>query len=288
MLKPIVPARKPSIAIVGPGALGTALALALHAADYPISAIVARATSLKRARALGRQVSSVAQSLTQTPTEGDIVWLCVPDDAIHDSARHLAKTGRWTKRIVLHSSGALGSDVLSSLRERGASVASLHPMMTFAAGVRRSFAGIPFAVEGDAAAVRRARSLVRDLGGSAFSIRPGDKALYHMSGFFAAPLLLATLASAERVAVAAGIPPRSARAFLEPILRQTVENYLARGAAASLTGPLARGDVATLRRHIRALSRVPEAREAYLALARTAIRILPVKNRAELKRLLKT
>jgi predicted short-subunit dehydrogenase-like oxidoreductase (DUF2520 family) len=237
MLKPIVPARKPSIAIVGPGALGTALALALHAADYPILAILARTSSLKRAWALGRQVSSVAQSLTQTPIEGDIVWLCIPDDAIHDCARLLAEKGTWRKRVVLHSSGALGSDVLSPLRERGASAASLHPMMTFAAGVRRSFAGIPFAVEGDAAAARRARSLVRDLGGSAFSIRPEDKALYHMSGFFAAPLLLTTLATAEQVAVAAGIPPRSARAFLEPILRQTVENYLARGPAASLTGP---------------------------------------------------
>jgi predicted short-subunit dehydrogenase-like oxidoreductase (DUF2520 family) len=160
-------------------------------------------------------------------------------------------------------------------------------MMTFASGVKRSLAGIPFAVEGDAVAVRRARSLVRSLGGIAFSIRAEDKALYHMCGFFAAPLLLTTLATAERVATAAGIPERSARSFLEPIVRQTIENYLAHGAPASLTGPLARGDVATLRKHIRALGRVPEAREAYFALARTAVRMFPVKNPAELMRLLK-
>ncbi len=189
--------------------------------------------------------------------------------------------------MVLHSSGALGSDALDPLRQRGASAASLHPMMTFAAGVRRSFAGIPFAVEGDPAAARRARSLVSDLGGNVFPIRPQDKALYHMSGFFAAPLLLTTLATAEHVAIAAGIPSRKARTFLEPIVRQTVENYLARGAAASLTGPLARGDLATLRKHLQALQRVPEAREAYFALARTALKMLPVKHRAELRKLLK-
>jgi predicted short-subunit dehydrogenase-like oxidoreductase (DUF2520 family) len=160
--------------------------------------------------------------------------------------------------------------------------------MTFAAGVKLSLKGIPFAVEGDAAAVRRAQGLVRDLGGSIFRIRPEDKALYHMSGFFAAPLLLTTLALAERVAVAAGIPRRSARVFLQPIVRQTAENYLAQGAAASLTGPLARGDVATLRKHIQALRRLPEARQAYFALARAAVEMLPVKNAKELKRLLKS
>jgi predicted short-subunit dehydrogenase-like oxidoreductase (DUF2520 family) len=287
MLKPIVPARKPSIAILGPGALGTALAVALHAAGYRISAILARPSSMHRARALARRVSSVAKTTEEASLDAGLVWLCVPDDAIPNCARHLAKTGTWTKRVVLHSSGALGGDVLSPLRERGASVASLHPMMTFAVGVRRSFAGISFAVEGDAAAVRRSRSLVRDLGGSVFSIRPEDKALYHMCGFFAAPLLLTTLATAERVAVAAGIPQRSARAFLKPIVKQTVENYLEHGAAASLTGPLARGDVDTIRKHLQALRRVPEAREAYLALARTAIQMLPIRNRAELKRLLR-
>jgi predicted short-subunit dehydrogenase-like oxidoreductase (DUF2520 family) len=221
-------------------------------------------------------------------TDSDIVWLCVPDDAIAGCARQLAATGTWAKRVVLHSSGALGSNALSPLREQGASVASLHPMMTFAAGVKLSWEGIPFAVEGDAAAVRKSRALVRDLGGSIFRIRPEDKALYHMSGFFAAPLLLTTLAMAERVAIAAGIPRRSARAFLEPIVRQTVENYLVQGAAASLTGPLVRGDVATLRKHIKALRRVPEACQAYFALARAAVEMLPVKHRKELKRLLKS
>jgi len=286
MLNRIVPAHKPSITVVGPGAMGTALALALHAAGYPIVTILGRRSSLPRARALARRVSARAGTLPQAPAS-DIVWLCVPDDAIPVCARQLAKASTWKGRVVLHSSGALGSQALQPLRDKGASVASLHPMMTFAAGVGRSFEGIPFAVEGDSGAVRIARALVRHLGGSIFPIAPQDKALYHMSGFFAAPLLLTTLVLAERVALAAGIPEKRARSFLRPIVKQTVQNYFERGAAASLTGPLARGDIATLRKHIHALGRVPEAREVYFALAGAATNMLPVKQRSALKELLK-
>jgi predicted short-subunit dehydrogenase-like oxidoreductase (DUF2520 family) len=288
MLRPIVPAPKPTIAIIGPGALGTALAIALHASRYPVSAIIARPSSMQRARALARRIAASAQTALEAPLPANIVWLCIPDDAIPVCARRLAFTHAWRDKIVFHSSGALDSNVLAPLRNQGASVASLHPMMTFAPGVPRSFAGIPFGVEGDRLAVRTGRAIVRHLGGSTFPIRPADKPLYHMCGFLAAPLLLTTLATAEHVAVAAGIPPRRARAFLGPIVRQTVENYLARGAASSLTGPLARGDLATLHKHLRALRRVPEAREAYFALARTAIQLFPVKNRKELRRLLKS
>jgi predicted short-subunit dehydrogenase-like oxidoreductase (DUF2520 family) len=283
-------AAKPQIAIVGAGNLGSALALALHGAGYRISEIVYRkGGSKQRARRLAAQVRTRAAELPRATFAADVVWICVPDSSIAACARELAKVADWRGKIALHPSGALASDELQALRRRGASVASAHPLMTF---VRRSIpalAGIPFAIEGDAAALRAARRMVRDLGGAAFAVRRRDKALYHAWGAFASPLLIALLASAEQVARAAGVrSPVAARKRMLPILEQTLRNYGALGPANAFSGPLVRGDVATVRRHLRALGKLPSASQVYVALARAALQTLPVRNRHELDRALRT
>ncbi len=282
-------AAKPEIAIVGAGNLGSALARALHGAGYRISEIVYRGGRGQRTRQLAAQVNSRAVALPQAHWHADLVWLCVPDSQIAICARELAKVADWREKIALHPSGALASDELQPLRRRGAAVASAHPLMTF---VRRSspgLAGVPFAIEGDAAAVRVARRMARDLEGEAFSVRRRDKALYHAWGAFASPLLIALLASAEQVAMAAGVrSPAAARQRMLPILRQTLRNYGALGPADAFSGPLVRGDVATVRRHLRALKKIPAAKQVYVVLARAALETLPVRNREELEKALRT
>jgi predicted short-subunit dehydrogenase-like oxidoreductase (DUF2520 family) len=222
-------------------------------------------------------------AIGETPLHSDLVWITVPDDAIADVATQLAAAQDWRGKTVFHSSGALTSDVLSPLRKRGAKVASVHPGMTF---VRQSvplLKGVPFGVEGDAAAVRLAKKLVGELGGSAYSITPENKVLYHAFGAFASPMLIALMTALEQVGTAAGIKPQNIRTMAAPLLRQTLNNYLEHGAAAASSGPLVRGDVATVRKHLAALANVPEARAAYVALATAALKNLPVKNRAELE-----
>jgi predicted short-subunit dehydrogenase-like oxidoreductase (DUF2520 family) len=193
----------------------------------------------------------------------------------------------WHGKVVLHPSGALASDELQALRRRGAAAAAAHPLMSF---VRRSsprLAGVPFAIEGDAAAVRAARSIVRSLGGEAFPLRRKDKALYHAWGAFASPLLIALLATAERVAMAAGVgSTTAARRRMLPILEQTLRNYGTLGPEEAFSGPLVRGDVATVQRHLRGLAKVPAAREVYLSLARAALQALPARNRELLEKAL--
>jgi predicted short-subunit dehydrogenase-like oxidoreductase (DUF2520 family) len=103
---------------------------------------------------------------------------------------------------------------------------------------------------------------------------------------FASPLLTALLAVSERVAGAAGVKRRAARERMLPILRQTLANYARLGAPEGFSGPIARGDAATVRKHLTVLRRVPGARGVYVALARAALRDLPVKNRGELGRML--
>jgi predicted short-subunit dehydrogenase-like oxidoreductase (DUF2520 family) len=279
--------RKPTITLVGAGRVAQALGLALRAAGYRVLEVVARdrAASRARARRLARRVGARARTLADAQLHADLVWLAVSDDAIAACARALARRGGWEGKIALHSSGALPSDCLAPLRRRGAAVASLHPLMTFVRGSAFSLRGVPFALEGDAAAMRAGRRMVHDLGGYTLLIRKSAKPLYHAWAMFTSPLLVVTLALAERVGHEAGVP--DARRAAEPTIRQMLKNYLAGGAAAAFSGPLVRGDLATVRANLRALRAVPEARQAYLALARASLRDLPVRNRRELARLLK-
>jgi predicted short-subunit dehydrogenase-like oxidoreductase (DUF2520 family) len=275
---------RPIITIAGPGSLGNALAISLHAAGYRISEILSRPgkSSRLRARALARKVGARAAVIGKEPCNADGLWLCVPDREIRNCAEFLARSGGWSKRVVLHSSGVLTSDELAALRSRGASVASVHPLMTFVPGEIPSLAGVPFAIEGDWTATRVARRIARHLGGEPFQISKADKTAYHAWGAFTSPLLTALLVTAEEVAAAARIPGNPARSMMLPILRQTLSNYAKNGAAKGFSGPFIRGDAATVAKHLQVLRRMPLARDVYLALARSAVRRLAVKHKAQL------
>jgi predicted short-subunit dehydrogenase-like oxidoreductase (DUF2520 family) len=272
--------RKLSISIVGPGRLGTALALSLRRAGYRISEIGVKSKSTARARYPGKVISS------DQPLTADLVWFCVPDRQIATAARERAANTDWRGKIALHASGALTSDELDVLRQKGAAVAAVHPLMTFVPRSSPNLKGVPFGMEGDAKALTGARRVVRDLGGEPFLIEKTAKPAYHAWGAFASPLLIATLVTAEQVANKAGVSAPAARRKMLPILRQTIENYAKLGPAAAFSGPIIRGDAEVVRKHLQILRAIPEARQVYMALARSALKHLPAKNRKELEQLL--
>ncbi len=278
--------QRPAISIVGPGNLGSALALTLSEAQYKVSEIAVRHGSklTGRAKALARQVGAKLVQLGKDKLASDLVWISVPDDAIGAVARALADSGNWKGKLVFHSSGAVTSDELASLRAKGARVASVHPMMTFVRGEVPQMTNVAFALEGDAAAVRAARAIVYQLGGKPFVIRKENKVLYHAFGSFASPLVIALMASMEQVGIAAGIQKRDIKAVIGPLLEQTLRNYLKRHAGAAFTGPLARGDVATIRKHLVAMEKLPETRKVYVSLAMAAARTLPVRNSEKIEK----
>jgi predicted short-subunit dehydrogenase-like oxidoreductase (DUF2520 family) len=281
-------AAKPRIAIVGPGRLGTALALGLTQSGYAISEIVSRNTtaSKRKARELAGKIQAICSTNKTARLDANVVWFCVSDREIGAAARQLLSVIGWKNKTAFHSSGALTSDELKTLRQRGASVASVHPLMTFVSGSIPSLKGVPFAIEGDAAASRMARRIVRDLGGEAFAIRRQHKAAYHAWGAFASPLLVAALATGENLARLAGLSAAEARERMLPIVKQTVANYEALGPAGAFSGPIVRGDAETVDTHLQVLRKLPEASEIYLSLARAALRYLPVRNRMELGKVL--
>ena len=279
--------RSATISLIGSGNLAQALGPALKSAGYRIDAVAARANaqSRRRAAALAKKLGARMIALSEVRPESDIVWLLHTDDALAETARLLAGNPGWKGKVVLHSSGALSSDVLAPLKRAGAHTASLHPMMTFVPGTRPDFRIVPFAVEGGREAVSAARRIVHDLGTAVFEIKAANKVLYHALGSFSSPLVVAALVTAERVGRAAGLTQQQTRKVMAPILQQTILNYLERGAPAAFSGPIKRGDLETVRRHLRRLKRVPEAGEVYRALVKSALRDLPSGKRKQLLRL---
>jgi predicted short-subunit dehydrogenase-like oxidoreductase (DUF2520 family) len=282
-------AAKPTVAIVGPGRLGRALALELTRAGYRIREIVARdaAASRRRARNLAKLSRGAAVTSKNAHLDASLIWFCVPDRDISSTARELAPRADWKGKIAFHSSGALASDELNVLRQRGAAVAAVHPLMTFVRGAVPSLKGVPFGVEGDTVAVRMARGIVRKLGGEVFSVPRDKKAAYHAWGAFTSPLLVTLLVTAEQVARVAGFSKADARRNMLPIVKQTLANYVKLGPAGAFSGPIVRGDVETVRKHLRVLQKVPAAREVYAALTRAALRQLPARNRGTMARALR-
>jgi predicted short-subunit dehydrogenase-like oxidoreductase (DUF2520 family) len=276
-----------NITLVGTGNLASVLGPALRAAGYTIDEVVSRPLpkSQRRARALAKKLRAKAASLVDAALTSNIVWLCRTDDAIPQTATQLSQRSSWRGKIVFHSSGALTSDVLAPLKRAGAHVASLHPMMTFVPGTSPNMKGVTFAVEGDKKAVTQARAIVRALRAEIFAIRKEAKVLYHALGSFSSPLLVAELATAERVGRAAGLRANQTRKVIGPILQQTLNNYLRHGAAKAYGGPMKRGDVNTVRRHLRELKKARGTGEVYRALVKSALMDLPANNKAQLRKL---
>jgi predicted short-subunit dehydrogenase-like oxidoreductase (DUF2520 family) len=266
------------------------MALALHRADFGVKEIITRdePASMRKARALAKRVRASATSVANAQLDANVILLCVPDSAIAAVAGELAKRQvGWKDKVALHVSGALASSELMPLKQAGAAVGSMHPMNTFVATTKPNLKGTPFGIEGDAAAVKTGRALAKKIngGGEVFTIKPEAKVLYHAMGAFASPLLVSMLNVTERVGAEAGI--YAPRELMRKILLQTVENFLRDGSDAAFSGPIRRGDVATVRKHIAALKNVPRAREIYAALARNALDSLPVRNAKELRRAMK-
>lgn len=230
------------IAIVGNGRLGNALAAALRAAGHDVSG------------PLGRGADGFG---------ADLVLLCVPDGEIAAAAACIVPGA-----IVGHCSGATALDVLGD-RERLA----LHPLMTVTGvgGAGFSLRGAGCAIAGSTPqTLARAHAIATDLGMRAFAIADADRPAYHAAASVASNFLLTLEAFAERLAGTAGVP----REALVPLVRATVDNWAAAGAERALTGPIARGDSATVARQRAAVAaHTPDQLELFDALAGATTRL---------------
>lgn len=280
---------KPDVSIIGTGRLGTTLAVALEARGYSIRSLVARrAQSARRATALlNGKAETFGASQLNSLRFSNLVLICVPDDQIARIAAQLSTLNYDSGPTALHTSGALSSEVLSPLRAKGWSTGSVHPLISVS-HAKDSIEGAFWSVEGDARAVRIAKALVRDLGGTSFSIRTADKPLYHAAAVMTSGNVTALFDVALEMLAECGLTRKTARRILQPLLVSTVHNLGTKDPAAALTGTFSRGDVETVKRHLASLKehKLAEALQLYALLGKRSLKL--TKNHPQITEILKS
>jgi len=257
----------PLVGIIGAGAVGTALGAALHRAGWPVVAVASRdADRRERFRSLvpGARAFAEAPALLD---EVELIVLAVPDDVIQQLAGQLRLYGG---QALVHTSGVLGSEVLEPARAAGTQLGTFHPLIAFADTERAiaAFHGATVAVEGDDQLIAHLADMAEALGATAVRLAPGSKAAYHAAAVLAAGGFVALLDAIAELAGAAGLDEQGALAVYGGLIEQTLGNARALGIRAALTGPMTRGDIGTLQRHLDAMRRLaPDALPLYVAAA---------------------
>ena len=240
--------------IIGAGKVGRVLGRLFAAGGaFAVQDVLTRsAESAAQAVAFMGAGTAVARLDDMRPAR---VWmLAVGDDAIATACQRLAPQ-LSPGDIVFHCSGARSSQELAAAADAGALVASVHPIRSFAdpGVVAAAFSGTFCGIEGDAAALAELRPAFEAIGARTVPIDAAAKTVYHAASVFASNYLVTVMDAALRAYGAAGIPGEVARQLAAPLAVETLENVLRLGPEAALTGPIARGDMATVARQQAAL-----------------------------------
>lgn len=237
--------KHPRLNVVGCGRLGQAIARLLSAGG-----LVEEVHLCNRSQESGERAVSEMGVGTAHPTISDLpasaLWLIgCGDQAIEEVAARIAEDGALLPdAVIFHCSGFLSSDVLRAVKEKGAHIASVHPVRSFAnlEMAVRGFPGTFCGVEGEAYAQEVLRVMFTSLGGRVFPLSTETKVLCHAGHVFASNYLVSLLQCANRLYAAAGIPEDLSWQLMEPLVRGTVDNVMRLGPSQALTGPIARGE----------------------------------------------
>ncbi len=248
------------VTIVGTGILGTSLGVLLHRAGYQIVAVCGRHKRNAQLAAGTIGAGEVIGDPGLAAMGADIVLLAVPDRAIPSVSISVAAGGALRRgAVVAHLAGGLPARVLAGVEAAGAHCGSMHPLQTFADvdTALRMLRDTFFFLEGDTEAVEVLRSLVIAINGRPVTLEANQKAVYHAGACAASNFLVALVEYARNLLVKSGVPYDVALPALLPLLKGTIANLDAVGLPGALTGPIARGDIGTVRSHINSLRALP-------------------------------
>lgn len=279
------------VAIIGPGVVGSAVALLLSKAGYEFIGVVG--SNLQKAEVLAAQIGGRG---TLEPREvvpnAELIIVTTPDAGIKKVTDVLIQKGCLRSgQVLIHMSGALSAAIMGDAREFGVYVASVHPLQSFAS-VEIAIKNLPkssFALEGDNEALEVAEKIVNDLNGYPFRLAPGKKAIYHAGAVIASNYLVALTHLSMLLWEQAGIESDVAIQGLTTLLEGTLSNINRLGPVKALTGPIARGDWETVAGHLEKLDTNKDYLEMYKTLGRYTVDIALVKgtiNREQADRLL--
>ncbi len=247
------------VSLIGAGNVGTALAVRLHKSGYQIVSVVSRTrTSAQRCARLV-QCADYSNSLTDVK-DADLFIIAVSDDKIESVALELGRNKHldFRRTIVAHTSGVHTSDKLTALKNRGARVCSLHPIQSFPNGVSvadqvKALDGISYGFEGPRPLVPAMKRIVHDLRGKLVVVPKDEKILYHIACVVASNYIVAMLGAAE--GLFPGGSKKRAVVHLARLAESSLANALRSSPSRALTGPVARGSLEVVQRHLRELKR---------------------------------
>ncbi len=253
--------RKPAVALIGAGSAGSAIAVALNQAGYPVTAVSSR--SIKSAQRCAALVGCeyVGTDLAAASRRAEIVIISTPDSVIEATCQAIAAAGGFSAgQLVIHLSGALVSDALESARDAGADTLALHPAQTMAEPLQsaESLKTAWFCLEGNDLAVTRGSAITNEISGKTAVIDKSKKALYHAALSLSSNYLITLEAIAVEMLAGAGISRQHALGLLMPLIQGSVDTLAQSGLPDALTGPISRGDAQTIEKHIHAMGEIPQ------------------------------
>ena len=269
---------RPTISIIGLGKVGTALLKVLSSQGYQIISAVYKGTvseTLRTAHPKTKFSEAIPDALDDL---GDLILITVPDDAITEVVNELDQTFHSLKfKAVAHCSGTHSSAILKPLSDKGAKIASFHPNQSITASAA-TFKGTWFDAEGDEELIARFKTIADDLEAELIEIKAEQKPYLHASAVIASNYLVVLANLMTRVSDLGGLNEDLTLKALIPLMRNTLVNIEQNGVADALTGPIARGDVNTVKGHIELLSSDPDLTELYKKLGREALNLSGVET----------
>ena len=269
----------PKLGFIGAGTVGTALSVRLKSKGYEVVAVASRSqtSAEKLAQAVGDcQVLNSGQGVADV---ADLIFITTPDDAIASVASQI----QWHKgQSIVHCSGAASTDILEPARKLGAQVGSFHPLQTFAS-IEQAIDNIPgstFAIEAEEPLLNTLKEIATALDGEWIELKGSDKVLYHASAVIACNYLVTLIKLATDLWQTFNVPTDKATRALMPLLRGTIHNLDTVGLPQCLTGPIARGDIGTISKHLDALQKsAPNLLSTYRELGLQTIPIALAKGK---------
>jgi predicted short-subunit dehydrogenase-like oxidoreductase (DUF2520 family) len=261
--------REDAVAILGLGKVGTAVGFLLRQAGYRIVAVASRSKA-SLTQGLVYTGGKPYLNFSEAALAANCIIITTSDDAIaHVCKRISSEGGIKPGTKVIHMSGAGGLDLLESAKDAGACVACIHPLQTFAdvESAIRNIPGSTFGITSGDEIREWSVQMVRDLGGVPFFISDADKPLYHAAACIASNYLTTLIHMVEEIYQSLGFSREDTIRAIWPLVMGTIGNIESKGTVQALTGPVARGDAGTIRKHAEALrQKLPDLLQAYSAL----------------------
>ena len=249
--------KKPRISIIGLGRVGSAFLKVLDAHSFEVISVFNRSDITESLIDVYPNTSFYTGLPEDENALGELIILTVSDDAIIEVSEEIASTmSSLTGKFFVHCSGTLSSDVLKELKEKGAEVASFHPMKSITAKTT-DFEDAWFDLEGDEAVLSMLENVTDQIGSHSFRIDPEDKAMLHVSAVVASNYLVVLADLASSISTQGNISKETVVRALSSLMQNTLDNISEFGIDEALTGPVARGDIKTVREHIERLESKP-------------------------------